>query len=333
MATLMEIAQAANVSKATVSRALRNDPTLSISDETRARINDAATMLGYSAKQQRRSKKMHEITVIHKDDHFQTRCNNSFYFSMRFGIEQECFKHKVRCSFYPISYIDQAPKNIDGAIIMGNFSRENQELIRAFFRKGTPLVFVGRECAAPEDMDWITYDVEQCIRIAADNLLKAERTRILYLGGENLQGPDERTHKIAYFQRFMKEHPDIACVDILQGQHGADSGYEIISHWLDSHPDVNERPDGILVSNDPIAFGVLRALAEHHISVPDDISVVGINGDAPGSTTIPPLTTMNVHTEEMGRTAIACLLEQIAKSRTFSTKIQFTPTLIKRSSV
>lgn len=331
MATLLDIARAANVSKATVSRALRNDPTLSITDETRSRIFNAASMLGYTAKQQRRSKKMYEVTVIHKDDHFQTRWNNSFYFSMRFGMEQECFKNKVRCSFYPISYIDQAPKAVDGAIIMGNFSPENQELIRSFFHKGTPLVFVGRECAAPEAMDWVTYDVEQCIRVAAERLVTAGRKRILYLGGENLQGPDERTHKIAYFQKYMKEHTDIECVDILQGQHGADSGYEMISQWLDQHG--KNRPDAILVSNDPIAFGVLRALAEHHISVPEDISVVGINGDAPGSTTIPPLTTMDVHTEEMGHTAITCLLEQITKSRAFSTKIQFTPTLIERKSV
>ena len=72
MATLLEIAQAANVSKTTVSRALRCDPTLSITSETRTKILDAAKNLGYTVKEERRIHKNRTIAVIHKDDHFET---------------------------------------------------------------------------------------------------------------------------------------------------------------------------------------------------------------------------------------------------------------------
>lgn len=239
--------------------------------------------------------------------------------------------NKIRCLFYPISYLDQAPKTVDGIIVMGNFSPENQQLIKDFFHKDTPMVFIGRCCAFPEIMDWITYDVEQCVRLAAEQLLLAGRKRLLYIGGINLQGPDEHKHKIAYFQTFLKEHPEVECLDILEGEHGSDSGYQMMSNWLAQNP--HRRPDGIFISNDPIAFGALRALAEDEITVPDDVSVVVINGDAPGSNTIPPLTTIDVHTEEMGTAAVNCLLEQICKKRKFTTKLQYCPTLVIRKSV
>ena len=56
MATLLDIAQAAGVSKATVSRALREDPTLSITDGTRERILAAARELGYKIKEEKKKK-------------------------------------------------------------------------------------------------------------------------------------------------------------------------------------------------------------------------------------------------------------------------------------
>lgn len=331
MATLLEIAQAANVSKATVSRTLRNDPTLSITNETRSKILEAAKSVGYTVKKERRIHKTCTVVIIHKDDHFETRWNNSFYFSMRFGIEKVCLRNDVRCMFYPIQYLDQVPRDVDGVVLMGNFSPENQARIRDSFRKGTPMVFVGRVCIDPDRMDWVTYDVEQAVQIAVEQLLKAGRTRVLYLGGINLQGPDEHTHKIAYFQRILQEHPEMECVEILEGEHGTNSGYQMMSAWLDEHMD--QLPDCVFVSNDPIAFGALRALAEHGIAVPDQISVVGLNGDDPGANTIPPLTSVDVHTEAMGQEAIQCLLEQMNRMRMVTKKIRYATTLIERKSI
>lgn len=331
MATLLEIAQAANVSKTTVSRALRCDPTLSITSETRAKILDAAKNLGYTVKEERRIHKNRTIAVIHKDDHFETRWNNSFYFSMRYGIEQVCFENNIRCLFYPIRYMEQVPKDVDGAVMMGNFSPENQKRIRDFFKKSVPMVFLGRVCFDPDRMDWVTYDVEQGVQLAVERLIQAGRTQILYLGGINLQGPDEHTHKLLYFNHTLQKHPEVACIGVVEGEHGSDSGYELMKTWLDEHTE--NRPDGIFVTNDPIAFGALRALAEHGISVPGQISVVALNGDEPGANTIPPLTSVNVYTEEMGKEAVRCLLERWKGLRAVSKKIQYNPTLIERKSV
>ena len=78
MVTLVDIAQAAGVSKATVSRALREDPTLAITEETRERILRAARELGYKVREEKKKNKELSIVVIHKEDHFNTKWNNSF---------------------------------------------------------------------------------------------------------------------------------------------------------------------------------------------------------------------------------------------------------------
>ena len=331
MATLLDIAQAAGVSKATVSRALREDPTLSITDGTRERILAAARELGYKIKEEKKKNRELSIVVIHKEDHFNTKWNNSFYFSVRYGIEKCCLENRVRTSFLPINYLDQAPKDTDGVVIMGNFSMENQEKIRSFFGSHMPQVLIARKCSRPGTIDWITYDTPACVRLAMDALFQAGRNKILYIGGINLEGPDEKTHKIAYFREYIREHSQMECVGILEGEHGTESGYVMMNRWLDG-PGA-QGADGILVSNDPIAFGVLRALAERGIRVPEQLCVVAINGDSPGENTMPPLTSVDVHTSEMGEEAARCLLEQIKGKRSFAKKVQLSPSMIWRRSV
>ena len=329
MATLVDIAREAGVSKATVSRALREDPALSITAETRERIFEAARKLDYKIKEEKKKSRELSIAVIHKKDHFDTKWNNSFYFSMRYGIETYCLENRIRSLFLPLHYLDQTPKDTDGVIIMGNFSMENQKWIRSHFGESMPMVLVARESYCPRGMDWITYDEVACVRLAMDALAESGRSRILYIGGINLEGPDEKTHKIAYFKEYIREHPQMECAGILEGEHGTESGYRMTNRWLDQ----GGKADGILASNDPIAFGVLRALAEREIRVPEEISVAGINGDSPGENTVPPLTTVDVHTKEMGEEAVRCLLERIKGKRSFAKKVSCSPTLLLRKSV
>ena len=53
------------------------------------------------------------------------------------------------------------------------------------------------------------------MRLAMDRLHQAGRQRILYIGGINLEGPDEKTHKIAYFKEYLKEYRQMECAGVL----------------------------------------------------------------------------------------------------------------------
>jgi LacI family transcriptional regulator len=72
-----------------------------------------------------------------------------------------------------------------------------------------------------------------------------------------------------------------------------------------------EPPTAIFASNDVMAFGVMEAVRDHHLRIPDDISIVGFD-DVPQATQVhPPLTTVRQPLEQMGRAGARLLLEII----------------------
>lgn len=329
MATILDIANLVGVSKSTVSRALREDPTLSIGEDTRKRIFSAAQELGYKIKKEKVISGGLTFVIVHKDTHFLNQLDNAYYFSARYGIEKMCLKHHIQCLFIPYSFLQQLPSRFDGAVILGNFEEGQMREIYSALR-GVPLAFIGKINYMQKEMDWITYDIKDCVDIAMQNLLDTHHRNVLYVGGLDVPGTPESYHKLYHFKHFLRMHQEMVAVDVVEGEHGAESGYHMMQEWLSCN---HELPDAIFVSNDPLAVGVLRALTEHEIVVPTEISVISINGDGPGESLAPPLTTVDIHTEIMGEESIACLLEQLRMGRRITKKVLFTPCLIKRKSV
>lgn len=329
MATMLDIANAVGVSKSTVSRTLREDPTLSVREETREKILEEAHRLGYKIKKEKLLTQGFSVAIVHKDTHFLNQVDNAFYFSVRYGIEKACLARHIRCSFIPFGFLKQLPASLDGLIIMGNFEKAQlEEIITAVH--GVPVVFIGKINYFPDKSDWITYDVKNSVGIAMHCLAEKNHKTVMYIGGRDVAGTPQEYHKLFHFKNYLKENPDMTCVDILEGEHGAESGYQMMSQWLQNG---HTLPEAVFVSNDPIAFGVLRALAERNISVPEEVSVIAINGDGPGESTAPPLTTVDIHTEEMGRESVLCLTEQMQKERSLMKEVSFTPSLVIRKSV
>lgn len=329
MATMLEIATAAGVAKSTVSRALREDPTLSIGEETRDRIFQTAQQMGYHIKKKKLLSGASSIVVIHKDTHFLNQLDNAYYFSVRYGIEKVCLTLGIQCSFVPFHFLHQFPMHADGIIVMGNFEKEQIHEMIDFSHK-IPMIFIGKINYAPVLMDWVTYDVKASVDMAMQYLLDTGHTTVIYIGGHDVLGTPNEYQKLFHFKHFLAEHPQLTCLDIIEGNHGTESGYQMTQAWLAQHMPL---PQAIFVSNDPIAFGVLRSLAEKDISVPSQISIISINGDGPGASSTPPLTTVDIHTSDMGEEAVRCLHERMQKERTLIKKVLFAPTLISRNSV
>src|SRR6185437_1343437 len=95
MATLKEIAEAANVSVATVSRVLNDDPTLSVKAQTRQKILEAAERLEYKVQPSKRHSG-HRLTFAALFTYKQAiEINDPYYLAMRYGIETQCEKLDV----------------------------------------------------------------------------------------------------------------------------------------------------------------------------------------------------------------------------------------------
>ena len=88
----------------------------------------------------------------------------------------------------------------------------------------------------------------------------------------------------------------------------------------------------LLAHNDDFAMGVVEALAEAGIRVPEDVSVVGFDGVENAAHFSPPLTTIEVPLEEIGRRAVGLLLQQIQADETNDQKHRLPATLRVRAS-
>lgn len=94
-----------------------------------------------------------------------------------------------------------------------------------------------------------------------------------------------------------------------------------------------EMPTAFFADNDMVALGAMRAFREYGYAVPDDISVVGFDDLPFGAVSYPPLSTIQVPKEEMGRTAVRRLIEIIRNPAGVKMKIQVCNTYIERGSV
>ena len=113
MATLLDIATMAGVSKSTVSRALREDPSLDIGDETRKKIFEIAEKLDYKVKKEKLLTERPTFVIIHKDTHFINQINNAYYFTVRTGIEEICYKNNIQFVFMPIGFLESFTKPVE----------------------------------------------------------------------------------------------------------------------------------------------------------------------------------------------------------------------------
>jgi LacI family transcriptional regulator len=89
---------------------------------------------------------------------------------------------------------------------------------------------------------------------------------------------------------------------------GIRDGYQSALALLDQKP----RPTAILVINDLLSIGALRAIKERGLRIPEDISIAGFDDIDMSGYLIPSLTTLHVNAEDIGRVAVRLILERIA---------------------
>ena len=95
----------------------------------------------------------------------------------------------------------------------------------------------------------------------------------------------------------------------------------------------DELPQAFFASSDLMAMAALRALSEMGVSVPERVGVMGLTNLEMSRYANPPLTTLDVPTEEMGAAAAKTLLQRIDGDGSLPRRILFPVSLVSRSSV
>ncbi|OCA81177.1 LacI family DNA-binding transcriptional regulator [Pradoshia sp. D12] len=327
MATIKDIANMVGVSIATVSRVLNYDNSLSVSDETKKRIFEAAEELDYQKKPKRKPI-MYKVGIVNWYTE-KEELDDLYYMAIRLGVEKRLEYHNMKFTNFSIEHLRSLQnEGFQGIIAIGKFSENQAEELKSV---SSNLVFVD---SSPNDdqFDSVIVDFEKATRNILQYFLDQGHTKIGYLGGREIY--KDHTSKIddprrTSFERFLSDMGLYQEAYVYEGKFSVEDGYHLMKQAVKDHED--EIPTAFFAGNDSIAVGALRALQDAGVRVPDQVSIVGVNDISISKYMSPPLSTVKVYTELMGETAVDLLLEQFS-GRQVSKKVSIATQLKIRGS-
>lgn len=325
-ATIAEVAEAAGVSRTTVSHVISgNRP---VAEETRKRVSEVIVRLGYRPNSLARSlriQRSHTIAVIVPD------ITNPFYPVMTRGLD-DAFAGDYRaliCSTdakreRELAFAaDAYDRNADGIVIVA-FQIDADDLAD-IIGSGIPMVSMGEAIDHP-DVDIVLKEDERGAFEATKYLIEKGHTRIGHVGGT--AGPGHSRE--AGYRRAMDEAGLGVTPDMISDGAWNRSGGGKAMHQL---IEATEGTSAVFCGNDLMAIGALDCARELGLDVPEDIAVVGFDDIESAALVTPALTTMTNPAYESGMAAGKLLLDRIEGARPSARRIVvMRPELVERES-
>jgi LacI family transcriptional regulator len=306
--TIRDVARLAGVSIGTASKALNGSGR--VSAETRATVVRVAKSINYRPNALAQSlHRARSMTVgILSTDSF-----GRFSFPIVAAIERRLADHGVAVFMCNATddparerrHVEQLlGKRVDGLVVTAR-RIDRREPIEPILR-GLPVVYVFSRVEHP-DAFCLLPDDEGGAKLAVAHLAALGRQRIAAITGpERFEAV--RLRESGY--RAGLGEAGLSALPVLHGPWSEAWGREAVQ-TLFSRPGV--APDALFCASDQIARGAIGALREMGIAVPTDVAVVGFdNWDVMTEATLPPLTSIDMNLEALGREAGAALLEMIA---------------------
>lgn len=328
MITIKEIAQQAGFSPSTVSRLLSNDPSLSVSPETKQKILNTALSLGYERKYIKTI--IEKIALLFWITEIE-ELEDIYFKDMRLKIEKYANENNMELvTIKKESGISKIPKDINGFIAIGSFSEKEISKLLKITKNG---VFIDSN-PAPDYYDSVQPNTPLITKKAIDYFIKDGHSNIGFIGGTfhnpntDLEEKDIREISFRYYMQklgYLNEDNIF-----IEPNFSVDSGYKSAKKAIENLKD--KLPTAFFVASDPIAIGVLQALNEYNIPVPSRVSVISINNIDVSKYVSPPLSTFNIDINELCKTAINLLSERIIEDRKLQKTIYLNCELVVRKS-
>ncbi len=303
---IRDVARAAGVSVATVSRTINNIPT--VNPAMAARVREAIRELNYYPNNQARalvSGRSRLIGLLVSD------ITNPFFPELIKCFEATAVKHGYELLISSTNYDSELQhclrrliqRNVDGVAVM-TFGVEDPVLDELSDRN-IPMVFVD---ILQEEFrqDALMVDYLHGMQQAVEHLVGLGHRRIGFISGPLTQ--HSASLRRSAFLTSMNASglvPEERL--IVEGDHQLEGGMLGMTQLL-SHPD---SPTAVLCSNDLTAIGALRTLHKRGLRVPEDMSVVGFDDIHLAAFINPPLTTVKMSQTEIARGAVRLLLDRI----------------------
>lgn len=328
MITIKEIAQQAGFSPSTVSRLLSNDPSLSVSPETKQKILNTALSLGYERKYIKTI--IEKIALLFWITEIE-ELEDIYFKDMRLKIEKYANENNMELvTIKKESGISKIPKDINGFIAIGSFSEKEISKLLKITKNG---VFIDSN-PAPDYYDSVQPNTPLITKKAIDYFIKNGHSNIGFIGG-TFHNPntdlEEKDIREVAFRSYMQKIGYFNEDNIfIEPNFSVDSGYKSAKKAIENLKD--KLPTAFFVASDPISIGVLQALNEYNIPVPSRVSVISINNIDVSKYVSPPLSTFNIDINELCKTAIDLLSERIIEDRKLQKTIYLNCELVVRKS-
>jgi DNA-binding LacI/PurR family transcriptional regulator len=290
--TMEDLASLAGVSTITVSRALRDSPL--VTEKTREKIRRIAHEQGYrlnvSARNLRMRRSYSVAVVVEMTPAKGRPMSDPYPLELLGGITQELTTAGYSVVLTSKQLMDTAPvQGADGLILLGQGS--HGEAVRVLQKSALPLVVWG----APEaDSSYIVVgsDNRKGGASVGERFVAQGRKKLVFLGDVDHAEVQERC------AGFIDALGGKGTVHIIRPKAFTfESGFDSMAAILKKR---GRHFDGVFAASDLLAMGAIRALAEHNLRVPDDVSVIGYD-DTPGAASfVPALTSVHQYLHDGG---------------------------------
>ncbi|HEY9293075.1 MAG TPA: LacI family DNA-binding transcriptional regulator [Microlunatus sp.] len=297
--TIRDVADAARVSRQTVTRAMNDMP--GINAETKERVLQAARELGYHPSRFGRGLVLHDHHTIGL---VIDNLLNPYYPEFASAVVARAAERGWTVVLLDCSEVDdqrtlirQMLDQVDALI--GYVHVDPSEL--DVLIPGLPVVRIdpGNPRQVPH---CVQFDLDRGMAAVADHLLERGARRPVMLDSSP---PDKVTVRAREFVKHMKRRGVTAPV-VHAGDQLSD-GIRATAEIIATLPDT----DAIMCFNDITAFGALKALRQHRLEVPRDVRVIGIDGLAAGTYVTPQLTSLALDMTEVAAAAVDIALGRL----------------------
>jgi DNA-binding LacI/PurR family transcriptional regulator len=302
-ATLRDIAETTGLSIGTVSRALKNQA--GMTEATRCKVREAALRLGYDFGQLKKGRIRRIAFLLHSQHN--TLASSPFFSPVLHGAEEACRREGIALSFIAVGPAEPVLGLIrlhqpDAILCAGFFE---PEVLGALQQIGKPMVLVDMH---RRGFISVNPDNVRGGYLATQHLLRCGRKRIAMLSGSlahySIQQRN-RGFRQALFDAKVHADPDLEVIIPTMGED--DEGVVEAMRSLLSLP---KPADAVFCYNDSTALAAMKYCLNEGMKIPHDIAIVGFDDIAAAAAAIPPLSTVRMDKEALGRAGVELLLHK-----------------------
>lgn len=327
--TIRDIAQLAQTSVATVSWVLNGDSRKFVSDQLKERVLQAAKVLNYHPNllAQRLKGKFQKLLAI-----IIPQFENVFFNRIVIGAEKYASAKDYKLlicttdgdSNKETAIINQLIANwVDGFLFTPTVDGSNS--VDAIIQAGAPLVLIDR--ITKKNIDYVAIDNFKTASLAARFLFDNGHRHIAYIGWDT--GFDSILDRSKGFLKSLNEC-GVAAKDIIfkKCPRSVEAGYLITNEILDNH-----KPSAIFIDQSNIAEGVVQALRERKLNIPNDISILLYGDPDWAKLNMPEFTAVNLPDIQLGAEAARVLIDKLEGQEKAVQKILLSGHIAVRGSV